>query len=200
MANPEPELAELPPLAEAPGTEEGAEPDQQPSQPRQRQSRTSGSSSASAGRRNRRGPKGPPSKAEQLGDIHQGLEDLFVAIGTVSTPILPTTGLTLVKRGPQGADAITNLAEKDARVYRALVRLLKYSAWAELTMFAACIAVAVAVDAGTIPADNLIALRFLGEDVVGEVVQRGSDRAAAHGARAIFGPAAWAPGAAEPTG
>lgn len=123
--------------------------------------------------------------------------------GAGLTPIVPVTGAVMVSRAGYGADALVNVAARDPRVYKALTRMLRYSAWGQLAMFAGVVSMAVAVDAGQLQPDNLVVQRMIGQEVE-DVLKARSERITAEAAhrngQAGAGFGAWASPAEQPTG
>ena len=107
-------------------------------------------------------------------------------------PILPVTGVTMAARSGQAADGVVKIAEHDPRVYRSLMRLVKYSAYGDLAFFAATIALAVSVDVGRTAPDSILARKILPPEVL-EVVAERERAAAAAAANGAGQPSGWQP-------
>jgi len=178
---------ELPPLDELPALEPEDLPLPRPTRaskvPQAGRSSTPsrGSSSAPANRRAK--PKATGAKTAGLEQIRNGVEDLFVQIGVISSPFLPVTGTVMTARSGEAADRIVLLCEQDSRVYRAMLRMVKYNAYLGVGMLASTLAVAVSVDInGPIRADSLIASRMVGKEIeLVEQSRREQEFAAANG-------------------
>lgn len=78
---------------------------------------------------------------------------------------LPVTDQVFLARGPEFADRVVALAEGDERIYRALLRASKYSAYLGLASIASTISVAVMVDLGSMRPENWIAQRVVGNEI-----------------------------------
>lgn len=91
-------------------------------------------------------------------------EDCLIG-GAMIGAVLPLTGLTTMRRGPRLGSAMAKLAARDAAVYKAAVRYLKWRTYSELLTFAAVLSVAAMVDTGRLSPANPMPANLLGEEL-----------------------------------
>ena len=180
----QPDLTQLPPLPDDPDGEETEAPETEnpPSRTRasgRRRGRRAARSSTYSSASSEAGKRG-----QQLRQIRDELDQAFVLIGSLITPIAPVTGATLVGKGPNGSSIVVSLAKRDERVLRALLAAAHFAVYGELAMFVGTIGVAVGVDiyrqsegkSGVNP-NSLMARRMVGDDILSTVfaVERSSN-------------------------
>ena len=95
-------------------------------------------------------PKRKPSPGS--GKLREGLEDFYVTIGAVAiTPIDRLAGALMIANAPDIADQWVSLAEKDARVKRALESLVQAGGWGGVIMAHGMIMLPVLANRGMLP-------------------------------------------------
>jgi hypothetical protein len=184
---------ELAPLEEAElePEVEYKEPPPPPLTPEPRKHRAATSSTSSRGSRSARNrqskPEGPNRNLEK---IRAGVEDMFTTTGIFCSPFLPVTGTVMISRAPRAADTIVNLCEQDARVMKAMLRMIKYNVYFECATVLGVLVVAVAVDLGQLGPDGLIPSKMIGKEI--ELVRAESAHSPASNGAGIPEPQ-WAP-------
>lgn len=101
-----------------------------------------------------RGP-GRPSKATTRATLERRLTEQFGAIGITVCVFDPYCGQSVIMGAERLAKALARLADENPAMRRALNMSLQGSAWLELTVALAYIAIPVASHHGLLPADVL---------------------------------------------
>ncbi len=185
---------ELPPL----GTEESEEQEESslPPSPRApRSHRAARSSTSSRASRSARTPRSSPPDRRLAGleEIRTGIEDMFTTTGMFTSPFLPVTGAVLVSRAGKSADTVVRLCEQDARVYRAMLRFIKWNTYFEAATVIGVITVAVSVDLHQMGPDGLIPSKLIGKEIAIVRADAASVEAAAQNGSAGVSEPVWAP-------
>ena len=189
---------ELPPLGTEESEEQEAEPLSPPSPRAPRNPRAGRSSTRSAASRSARTPRSPsgPSSAKLSGleEIRTGVEDMFTTTGMFTSPFLPVTGAVLVARAGKSADTVVRLCEQDTRVYRAMLRFIKWNTYFEAATVIGVLTVAVSVDLGQMQPDGFIPTKLIGKEIAIVRADATSAEAAHQNGVGVSEPQ-WAPGA-----
>lgn len=119
---------------------------------------------------------------------------MFTTTGMFTSPFLPVTGAVLVSRAGKSADTVVRLCEQDARVYRAMLRFIKFNTYFEAATVIGVLSVAVSVDLGQMQPDGFIPSRLIGKEIGIVHAERASAQAAAQDGSGVPEPQ-WAVGA-----
>jgi hypothetical protein len=97
----------------------------------------------------------------ELTDLKGELAAQLVMVGMPLAMVAPVTGHTVIMRAEMASGAVVDLARKNAKVMRLLLKLTQVNAYATLGQAAACVVVAVGIDAGAVKPDSLPAQKLI---------------------------------------